>query len=148
MAIAWWIDTGIHFKMAADIRAEYASLWNNWQKPKIRDETRLGLSHVAPSIIILGVAAFLSIIALAFEIVYYLSRQNNIKKKRRMQMHFKRTRDQPNKPTIKKSKVPKKGQPGTSGGSTGQMYSRSINGLIFKGSPAKNMTQNSGMKRK
>ena len=127
MAIAWWIDTGIHYKVAADIRAEYVSLQNNWQKPKIRDETKLGLSHVAPSIIIFGVATFFSMTAFAFEIVHYLSEQNKIRKKRRMQLHFKRTRGQPNMPTMKQSKVHMKGQPGTSGGLTGQMYSRSIN---------------------
>ena len=150
MAIAWWIDTGIHFKMAADIRAEYASLWNKWLKPKIRDETRLGLSHVAPSIIILGVATFFSIIAFAFEIVHHLCKQNKIKKKRRMQMQLKRTRGQPKKPTIKQSKVPKKGQPGTSGGLSRQVYSRSteISFSKGKGGPGMDMTQNRGMKRK
>ena len=121
MAIAWWIDTGIHYKVAADIRAEYVSLQNNWQKPKIRDETKLGLSHVAPSIIIFGVATFFSMTAFAFEIVHYLSEQNKIRKKRRMQLHFKRTRGQPNMPTMKQSKVHMKGQLGTSGGLTGQM---------------------------
>ena len=147
MAIAWWIDTGVHFKVAADIRAEYSSLdslQNKWQRPKIRDETKLGVSHVAPSIIIFGVATFFSIIAFAFEIVHYLSEQNKIKKKRRMQMHLKRTRGQPKKPTIKHPKVLKKGQPGTSGGLSRQVFSRSteISFSKGKGGPGKVMTQN------
>ena len=153
MAIAWWIDTGVHFKVAADIRAEYVSLdslRNKWQKPKIRGETKLGLSHVVPSIIIFGVATFFSIIAFAFEIVHHVSEQNKIKKRRRMQMQLKRTRGQPKKPIIKQSRVPKKGPPGTSGGLSRQVYIRSteISSTKGKGGAGKDMTQNRGMKRK
>ena len=137
MAIAWWIDTGVHFKVAADIRAEYVSLdslRNKWQKPKIRDETKLGLSHVAPSIIIFGVATFFSIIAFAFEIVHHLSEQNKIKKKRRMQMQLKRTRGQPKKPTMN--------------GWVTRTNVQQVNGSIFKDSLANDMTKKRGMKRK
>ena len=80
MAIAWWMDTGIHIKMGADISAEYGSLLNEWQKPKIRGDVPLGFSHVLPSIIIFGVAAFMSIIAFALEHFHYLVKQYKIKK--------------------------------------------------------------------
>ena len=80
MVIAWWMDTGIHIKMAADINAKYGSHWNEWQKPKIRGNLPLGFSHVAPSIIIFGAAAFISIIAFAVENVHYLSKQYKKKK--------------------------------------------------------------------
>ena len=55
MAVAWWINTGIHLKMAADVRAEYGSLFNFWERPKIRDNIPLDLSHVGAAIIIFGV---------------------------------------------------------------------------------------------
>ena len=93
MAIAWWMDTGIHFKMASDIRAEYGShlmVDLTWRKPKIRDNLTLGISHVLPSLIIFGVATFISIIAFALEIVHNLSKQNKMKKNRRRRQRQRR----------------------------------------------------------
>ena len=81
MAIAWWMDTGIHFKVESDIQEEYGLLAKPWQRPKIRDNLPLGFSHVAPSVIIFGFATLLSLIAFALEIFHY--RQNKIKKNRR-----------------------------------------------------------------
>ena len=111
MAIAWWMDTGIHFKMASDIRAEYGThlmVDLTWRKPKIRDNLTLGISHVLPSIIIFGVATFISIIAFALEIVHYWSKQNKIKKnKRRRQRRQKRRMAQP-KRTRAQPEIPKK----------------------------------------
>ena len=99
MALAWWMDTGIHFKMGADIRAEYGSFKNFWQRPKIRGNQSLGFSHVVPSIIIFGVATFISIIAFALEIVHNLSKQNKMKKnRRRRQRRQKRDMAQPEIP--------------------------------------------------
>ena len=108
MAIAWWMDTGIHFKMAADIRADYGNSWQNfWQRPKIRGNQPLGFSHVVPSIIIFGVATFLSIIAFAFEITYHKAKQNKTEKNRkRRQRRLKRTRVQP-KRSMTKPEMPK-----------------------------------------
>ena len=88
MATAWWIDTGIHFKMAADVRAEYGSQFNYWERPKIRDNIPLDLSHVGAAIITFGVAIFLSIIAFVLEIVYVKlrklgTRQREVQEKRR-----------------------------------------------------------------
>ena len=95
MAIAWWMDTGVHFKMATDVKAEYGSHSNYWQRPKIRDNLPLDFSHVVTSIIIFGVATFISIIVFALEIVHYLSKQ--IKKNRRKkQRELKRARAQLN----------------------------------------------------
>ena len=108
MAIAWWMDTGIHFKMASDIRAEYGSLDLTWRQPKIRGNLPLGFSHVLPSIIIFGAATFISIIAFALEIVHYWSKQNKIKKnKRRRQRRQKRRMAQP-KRTRAQPEIPKK----------------------------------------
>ena len=107
MAIAWWMDTGIHIKMAADINAKYGSHWNEWQKPKIRGNLPLGFSHVAPSFIIFGVAIFISIIVLVQEISHYLSKQHTIKKKRR-QRQLKRTRAQPDRSAMSQPQRPKK----------------------------------------
>ena len=111
MAIAWWMDTGIHFKMASDIRAEYGThlmVDLTWRKPKIRDNLTLGISHVLPSIIILGVATFISIIAFALEIVHNLSKQNKMKKnRRRRQRRQKRDMAQPKRARAQ-PEIPKK----------------------------------------
>ena len=87
MATAWWIDTGIHFKMAADVRAEYGSQSNFWERPKLRDNIPLDLSHVGAAIITFGVAILISIIAFIIEIMYsklrkWRTRQRNLQKKR------------------------------------------------------------------
>ena len=117
MAIAWWMDTGIHFKMASDIRAEYGThlmVDLTWRKPKIRDNLTLGISHVLPSIIIFGVATFISIIAFALEIVHYWSKQKKIKKntrrRRQRQRRQKREMAQP-KRTRAQPEIPKKAWP-------------------------------------
>ena len=100
MAIAWWMDTGIHFKMASDIRAEYGSLDLTWRQPKIRGNLPLGFSHVLPSIIIFGVATFISIIAFALEIVHNLSKQNKMKKNRRRRQRQRRQKRDMAQPEI------------------------------------------------
>ena len=107
MALAWWMDTGIHFKMNADIRAEYGSFKNFWQRPKIRGNQSLGLSHVVPSIIIFGVATFISIIAFALEITHYKSKQNKTKKNIRRQMRLKKTKAKPKRSMTKPDEIPK-----------------------------------------
>ena len=108
MAIAWWMDTGIQIKMAADISAEYGSDFNEWQRPTIRGEQPLGFSHVVPSIIIFGVATFISIIAFALEKVHYFPKQNKMKKnKRTRQRRQKREMAQP-KRTRAQPEIPKK----------------------------------------
>ena len=107
MAIAWWMDTGIHFKMASDVKEEYGSHLNYWQRPKIRGNLPLGFSHVAPSFIIFGVAVFISIIVLVQEISNYLSKQHTLKKKRR-QRQLKRTRAQPDRSAMSQPQRPKK----------------------------------------
>ena len=109
MAIAWWMDTGVHFKMASDVKAEYGSHSNYWQRPKIRDNLPLDFSHVVTSIIIFGVATFISIIVFALEIVHYLSRQNKIKKNRRKkQWQLKRAKPQLNRSSMNQPKIPMK----------------------------------------
>ena len=109
MAIAWWMDTGIHFKMATDIKAEYGSHSNYWQRPKIRDNLPLDFSHVVTSIIIFGVATFISIIVFALEIVHYLSRQTKIKQNRRKkQRQLKRARAQLYSSTMNQPQIPMK----------------------------------------
>ena len=112
MAIAWWMETGIQIKMEADIKAEYGSeagsVINEWQRPTIRGEQPLGFSHVVPSIIIFGVATFISIIAFALEIVHYFPKQNKMKKnKRTRQRRQKREMAQP-KRTRAQPEIPKK----------------------------------------
>ena len=108
MAIAWWMDTGIQIKMAADISAEYGSDFNEWQRPTIRGKQPLGFSHVVPSIIIFGVATFISIIAFALEKVHYFPKQNKMKKnKRTRQRRQKREMAQP-KRTRAQPEIPKK----------------------------------------
>ena len=99
MATAWWIDTGIHFKMAADVRAEYGSQSNFWERPKLRDNIPLDLSHVGAAIITFGVAILISIIAFVIEIIYAKFRKRRkIQKKRRK----KRSRARP-RVTVKKA---------------------------------------------
>ena len=84
MAVAWWINTGIHFKMVADVRAEYGSQSNFWKRPKIRENIPLNLSHVGTAIITFGAAIFLSIIGFVIEITYAkLRKRRKIQKKRR-----------------------------------------------------------------
>ena len=105
MAIAWWMDTGIQIKMAADISAEYGSDFNEWQRPTIRGDQPLGFSHVVPSIIIFGVATFISIIAFALENVHYFPKitKNKRRRQRRQKREMaqpKRTRAQPEIPKI------------------------------------------------
>ena len=118
MAIAWWMDTGVHMKMASDVREEHGSVSNYWQRPKIRGNLPLGPSHVAPSAIIYGVAMFVSIIAFIQEISNYLSKQSKIEKKREKQRQLKRARErqrqlrrerfQPNKPATSSPQKPMK----------------------------------------
>ena len=68
MAISWWLDTGIYFKMEADITSEYGSQRTFWTRPKVRGNQPLGFSHVLPSFIIFGVATCISMVAFALEI--------------------------------------------------------------------------------
>ena len=92
MAIAWWFDTGIHYKMASDISMEYGSLANYWQRPTIRGNVPLGFSHVAPTALIYGAATFLSIIAFAVEIFKKLQRKNSTKEREKKQKQLKRAK--------------------------------------------------------
>ena len=105
MVIAWWMDTGIQIKMEAKISAEYGSVFNEWQRPTIRGNQPLGFSHVVPSIIIFGVATFISIIAFALENVHYFPKitKNKRRRQRRQKREMaqpKRTRAQPEIPKI------------------------------------------------
>ena len=93
MAIAWWFDTGIHFKMASDMSIEYGSQANYWQRPTIRENIPLGFSHVAPTALIYGVATFLSITAFAVELFKSFSRKDITKEREKKQKQLKRTRD-------------------------------------------------------
>ena len=93
MAIAWWFDTGIHFKMASDTSREYGSQANYWERPMIRENIPLGFSHVAPTALIYGVATFLSITAFAFEIFKSFSRKNSRKQKEKKQKQLNRAKD-------------------------------------------------------
>ena len=68
IAIAWWLDTGIYFKMEADITSEYGSQRTFWTRPKVRGDQPLSFSHVLPSFIIFGVATCISMVAFALEI--------------------------------------------------------------------------------
>ena len=71
MAIAWWISTGIYSKMEADVIAGYGkNEMSFWTRAKIRDNIPLSFSHILASIIIYGVAAFISVMALILEIFY------------------------------------------------------------------------------
>ena len=106
-AIAWWMDTGIHFKVESDIQEEYGLLAKAWQRPKIRGKLPLGFSHVAPSFIIFGVAIFISIIVLIQEISHHLSKQHTIKKKR-TQRKPKRTMAQLARSAMGQPQIPKK----------------------------------------
>ena len=94
MATAWWIDTGIHFKMAADVRAEYGSHFNYWERPKIRDNIPLDLSHVGAAIITFGVAILISIIAFVLEIVYVKIKRQKQRQRRQKKRQRKRLRAQ------------------------------------------------------
>ena len=93
MAIAWWMDTGIYLKMAADISAEYGTISNFWARPKIRGITPLDFSHVGTAIIIFGVATFTSFIAFAHE--NFNNKKKTMKNKRRKTLReLKRARTQ------------------------------------------------------
>ena len=72
MAMAWWISTGIYSKMEADVNAGYGkNEMNFWTRAKYRDNIPLSFSHILTSIIIFGVAAFISMMALILEISLY-----------------------------------------------------------------------------
>ena len=93
IAIAWWLDTGIYFKMEADITSEYGSQKTSWTRPKVRGNQPLGFSHVLSAFIILGVATCISMVAFAFEIFPYLYMQHARRKRAR------RLRAEPNRST-------------------------------------------------
>ena len=93
MAIAWWFDTGIHFKMASDMSIEYGSQANYWQRPMIRENVPLGFSHVAPTALIYGVATFLSITAFAVELFKSFSRKDITKERKKKQKQLHRAKD-------------------------------------------------------
>ena len=100
MAIAWWLDTGIYFKMEADITSEYGSQRTFWTRPKVRGDQPLGFSHVLPSFIIFGVATFISMVAFALEIFPYLYMQHarRMRERRRpSQRYLRRLRAAPNR---------------------------------------------------
>ena len=100
MAIAWWLDTGIYFKMEADIKSEYGSQRTSWTRPKVRGNQPLGFSHVLPSFIIFGVATFISMVAFALEIFPYLYMQHarRMRERRRpSQRYLRRLRAAPNR---------------------------------------------------
>ena len=107
MATAWWVDTGIHIKMAADVRAEYGSQsnsdvpWSNfWERPKIRDNIPLDLSHVGTAIIAFGVAIIISIFELVIEIVYVKLRKRRKVQRRQKIRQRKLLRPRP-RPTLR-----------------------------------------------
>ena len=85
MAIAWWMDTGIHFKMEADITSEYGSQRASWTRPKVRGNQPLSFSHVLPSIIIFGVAILTSMVAFAQETVPLYVQHGRMRKARKRQ---------------------------------------------------------------
>ena len=94
VATAWWIATGIHFKMSADVRAEYGSQSDFWERPKIRDNIPLDLSHVGTPIITFGVAILISIIAFVLEIAFVKLRRQNKIQRREKKRNRKRLRAQ------------------------------------------------------
>ena len=102
-AVAWWIDTGVHFKMASDVSAKYGSLFNFWERPKIRDNIPLDFSHVGTAIITFGVTSFLSIIAFVLEITYVKLRMHKKRQRRQKKRQRKGLRAQP-RPTFKPKK--------------------------------------------
>ena len=93
MAIAWWFDTGIHFKMASDVSIEYGSQANYWQRPMIRENIPLGFSHVAPTALIYGAATFISITAFAVEIFKRFSGKNSRKGRDKKHKQLNRAKD-------------------------------------------------------
>ena len=100
IAIAWWFDTGIYFKMEADIKSDYGSQRASWTRPKVRGKQPLGFSHVLPSFIIFGVATFISMVAFALEIFPYLYMQHarRMRERRRpSQRYLRRLRAAPNR---------------------------------------------------
>ena len=102
MAIAWWLDTGIYFKMEADITSEYGSHRTSWTRPNVRENQPLGFSHVLPSFIIFGVATCISMVAFALEIFPYLYMQHARRKRARRrprQRYLRKIRAEPNRST-------------------------------------------------
>ena len=102
MAIAWWIDTGIYFKMEADITTAYVSDKASWTRPKVRENQPLTFSHVLPSIIIFGDPTFISMVAFAQEILPFLYRQHGQRKRvgrRHSQSYLMRSRVAPRRST-------------------------------------------------
>ena len=84
MAMAWWISTGIYSKMEADMNAGYGKNMNFWTKAKFRDNIPLSFSHILPSIIIYGVATFISVMALILEIsLFFCKKQKRQRNGRR-----------------------------------------------------------------
>ena len=71
MAVGWWLDTGIYFKMKRDVEAVFGALWDGWSRPtSIRTDQPLGLTHVLPSMIIFVSGTLISVIAFAVEILH------------------------------------------------------------------------------
>ena len=68
MAVGWWLDTGIYFKMKADVEAQLKQR-DAWSRPSIRTDQPLGLTHVMPSMIIFVSATLISLIAFGVEIL-------------------------------------------------------------------------------
>ena len=100
IAIAWWFDAGIYFKMEADITSEYGSQRTFWTRPKVRGDQPLSFSHVLPSFIIFGVATCISMVAFAFEIFPYLYMQHVRRMRvRRRPRYLRRLRAAPNRST-------------------------------------------------
>ena len=83
IAIAWWMDTGIYFKMELDIKSKYGSQKISWTRPMVRGNQPLGFSHVLPAFIIFGVAILTSMVTFAHETVPSMYVQQGRRRKAR-----------------------------------------------------------------
>ena len=81
MAVGWWLDTGIYFKMKTDVEGVFGALRDAWFRPRIRTDQPLSLTHVLPSMIIFASATLISVIAFAVEILHNIFQRHRQEKK-------------------------------------------------------------------
>ena len=85
MAVGWWLDTGIYFKMKKDVEAVFGAQRDAWSRPStsIRTDQPLSLTHVLPSMIIFVSGILISVIAYAVEFLHNIFQRRRQEKKER-----------------------------------------------------------------
>ena len=82
MAIASWLDSGIHQKMVKDVITSKAlrGHFEFWAPPQLLTNETLTMGHVIPAFIILGLGLLPATIAFILELLHHQSKKKTVTK--------------------------------------------------------------------